>query len=109
MGSFGGGSPRVHKITEWPGLKRTSKIISFQAPCYVQGRQPPDQAAHVCMVVFRFQRRTAYQQLFCWGGDCVQQKMAAVKLLERRDKDRRDHIPCQVTLTVPVGAGKSFG
>jgi len=33
------------KIIEWPGLKRTTMIIEFQLPCYVQGRQPPDQAA----------------------------------------------------------------
>ena len=32
-------------ITEWPGLKRTTMIIKFQPPCYVQGRQPADQAA----------------------------------------------------------------
>ena len=30
---------------EWPGLKKTTIIIEFQPPCYVQGRQPPDQAA----------------------------------------------------------------
>ena len=30
---------------EWPGLKRSTMIIEFQPPCYVQGRQPPDQAA----------------------------------------------------------------
>jgi len=36
---------RSHKITEWPGLKRTAMIIWFQPPCYVQGRQPPAQAA----------------------------------------------------------------
>jgi len=29
---------------EWPGLKRATMIIEFQPPCYVQGRQPPDQA-----------------------------------------------------------------
>jgi len=34
-----------HRIIEWPGLKRTSKIIEFQPPCYVQGRQPLHQAA----------------------------------------------------------------
>jgi len=34
-----------HRIIEWPGLKRTIMIIEFQPPCYVQGRQPPDQAA----------------------------------------------------------------
>jgi len=34
-----------HRITEWPGLKRTTVIIEFQPPCYVQGHQPPDQAA----------------------------------------------------------------
>ena len=34
-----------HKIVEWPGLKRTTMIIEFQPPCYVQGRRPPDQAA----------------------------------------------------------------
>jgi len=33
------------RITEWPGLKRTTTIIQFQTPCYVQGRQPADQAA----------------------------------------------------------------
>ena len=27
-------------IIEWPGLKRTSMIIWFQPPCYVQGCQP---------------------------------------------------------------------
>ena len=32
-------------ITEWPGLKRTTMIIQFQPPCYVQGHQPLDQAA----------------------------------------------------------------
>ena len=32
-------------IIEWPGLKRTTMIIEFQHPCYVQGRQSPDQAA----------------------------------------------------------------
>jgi len=26
-------------------LKRTAMIIEFQPPCYVQGHQPPDQAA----------------------------------------------------------------
>jgi len=34
-----------HRIIERPGLKRTTMIIKFQPPCYVQGRQPPDQAA----------------------------------------------------------------
>jgi len=34
-----------HRVTEWPGLKRTTMIIEFQPPCYVQGHQPPDQAA----------------------------------------------------------------
>jgi len=32
-----------HRIIERPGLKRTTMIIKFQPPCYVQGRQPPDQ------------------------------------------------------------------
>jgi len=32
-------------ITEWPGLNRTTIIIEFQPPCYVHGRQPPDQSA----------------------------------------------------------------
>ena len=32
-------------IIEWPGLKRTTMITEFQPPCYVQGHQPPDQAA----------------------------------------------------------------
>ena len=40
------GKPRAfHRIIEWPGLKRTTMIIEFQPPCYVQGCQPPDQAA----------------------------------------------------------------
>jgi len=34
-----------HRITEWPGLKRTTMIIEFQPPCHGQGHQPPDQAA----------------------------------------------------------------
>jgi len=34
-----------HRIIEWPGLKRTTMFIWFQPPCYVQGRQPADQAA----------------------------------------------------------------
>jgi len=33
------------RIIEWPGLKRTTMVIWFQPPCYVQGCQPPDQAA----------------------------------------------------------------
>ena len=36
---------KYHRIIEWPGLKRTAVIIEFQPPCYVQGRQQPDQAA----------------------------------------------------------------
>ena len=35
----------LDRIIEWPGLKRTTMIIWFQPPCYVQGRQPADQAA----------------------------------------------------------------
>jgi len=35
----------IHRIIEWPGLKRTTMIIEFQPTCYVQGCQPPDQAA----------------------------------------------------------------
>jgi len=34
-----------HRIIECPGLKRTTMIITFQPPCYVQGHQPQDQAA----------------------------------------------------------------
>jgi len=36
---------RNHRKIEWPGLKRTTMAIQFQPPCYVQGCQPPDQAA----------------------------------------------------------------
>jgi len=36
---------QIHRIIEWPGLKRTTMIIEFQPPCYAQGCQPPDQAA----------------------------------------------------------------
>jgi len=35
----------MNEITEWPGLKRTTVLISFQPHCYVQGRQPAAQAA----------------------------------------------------------------
>jgi len=35
----------VHRMIEWPGLKRTTMMSWFQPPCHVQGRQPPDQAA----------------------------------------------------------------
>ena len=34
-----------HRIIEWPGLKRTTVTIKFQPTCYVQGRQPLEQAA----------------------------------------------------------------
>jgi len=38
--------PTLFRVTiEWPGLKRTTVITEFQPPCYVQGCQPPDQAA----------------------------------------------------------------
>ena len=37
--------PKKGLFIEWPGLKRTTMIVSFQPSCYVQGRQPPDQAA----------------------------------------------------------------
>ena len=33
-----------HRILEWPGLKRTTVLIEFQPPRYVQGHQPLDQA-----------------------------------------------------------------
>ena len=32
----------VHRITEWPGLKRTIMIILFQPTCHGQGLQPLD-------------------------------------------------------------------
>mgnify|MGYP001854006266 CR=1 FL=1 len=35
----------AHRIIEWPGLKRTTMIIEFQPPYYVQGHQPHDQAS----------------------------------------------------------------
>ena len=35
----------VHRVIEWPGLKRTTVIIEFQPPRYVRGHQPLDQAA----------------------------------------------------------------
>ena len=37
-------APENHRIIEWPALERTT-MIEFQHPCYVQGHQPPDQAA----------------------------------------------------------------
>ena len=40
-----GNAEIFHRITEWPGLKRSTMIIEFQPPCCVKGRQPPDQAA----------------------------------------------------------------
>ena len=33
-----------HAIIGWPELKRTTMIIQFEPPCYVQGHQPLDQA-----------------------------------------------------------------
>ena len=36
---------KTHRIIEWSGLKGTTMIIEFQPPYYVQGRQPPEQAA----------------------------------------------------------------
>ena len=38
-------SQNHHRITEWPGLKRTTMLIQFQPPCCVHVDQPPDQAA----------------------------------------------------------------
>ena len=38
-------SGKNHSIIEWPGLKRTSKIIEFQPPCHGQSCQPLDQDA----------------------------------------------------------------
>jgi len=46
MAAQRGGLSWNHRIVEWPGLKRATMIIQFQAPCYVQGCQPPDQAVH---------------------------------------------------------------
>jgi len=37
--------PWSHRSIERPGLKRTTMLILFQPPCYVQGRQPAAQAA----------------------------------------------------------------
>ena len=34
-----------HRIIEWPRLKRTTTIIEFHPPCYMQGCQPLDRAA----------------------------------------------------------------
>jgi len=33
-----------HRIIDWPGLKRTSKIILFQPLAMDRGSRPPDQA-----------------------------------------------------------------
>ena len=30
-----------HRITEWPGLEGTSRIMNLQSPCHRQGHQPP--------------------------------------------------------------------
>ncbi len=30
---------QYHRIIEWLGLKKTTMIIQFQPPCYVQGHQ----------------------------------------------------------------------
>uniref|UniRef100_A0A8C3L1I6 Kinesin family member 13B n=1 Tax=Chrysolophus pictus TaxID=9089 RepID=A0A8C3L1I6_CHRPC len=30
-----------HRITEWPGLEGTSRIMNLQPPCHMQGHQPP--------------------------------------------------------------------
>jgi len=49
---------------EWPGLKRTAMIIKFQPPCYVQGRQPPDQAAQSHI-------QPGLKWLRGWGTDMV--------------------------------------
>ena len=47
------------RIIEWPGLKRTTVIIEFQPPCFVQGHQPPDQAARSHSHSFRTSHRTS--------------------------------------------------
>ncbi|SGA33774.1 Uncharacterised protein [Chlamydia abortus] len=46
LGAYDGCISWNHPRTmEWPGLKRTPKIIWFQPPCRGQGGQPLDQAA----------------------------------------------------------------
>lgn len=35
----------LHRILEWPGLEKTTVLISFQPLCCVQGRQPAVQTA----------------------------------------------------------------
>jgi len=35
----------IHRVIEWPGLKRIIPITQLQCPCYVQGHQTLDQAA----------------------------------------------------------------
>ena len=42
---YSGLESKNHRIIQWPGLKRTTMIIEFQPPCYMQGHQPPEQAA----------------------------------------------------------------
>jgi len=60
------------RIIEWPGLKRTTMIIQFQPPCYVQGRQPQDQAAqsHIqpgleCLQGWGIHNGWLYGRLYC--------------------------------------------
>ncbi len=43
--SWGRTIDSCHRRIEWPGLKRSTVIAAFRAPCYVQGRQPLDDQA----------------------------------------------------------------
>ena len=72
------GSVRRERIIEWPGLERTTVIIEFQPPCYVQGRRRTN---HTLLVLwdsylspwlvkdwpFRTQFFKGLRELLYWG------------------------------------------
>jgi len=64
-----------HRIIEWPGLKRTIKVIQFQPPCHGQGHQPPDQAAQSHI-------QPGLECLWVWGIHSLHE---SVKRLEQSD------------------------
>ena len=100
----------IHRMIEWPGLKRTTTITSFQPPCYVQGRQPADQAAqsHIqpgleCLQEWGIHNiklfdRKGVRRYLGWEFLCTRGKGFLTKLISENSALKEASYPCSLPL-----------
>jgi len=69
-----------HRIIEWPGLRRTTMIIEFQPPCYVQGHHPAWPWMHPGMGHPQPPWVTCSSVLICWCKKTILWQLIKYKL-----------------------------